>query len=282
MVAEVGGPIAGQIRIFMNKKKPTVFISCGQYTEKEKELGKEIKELVEAHTSYEAYFSETVTSLDSLTNKIFGMLNKASGLIAVMHHRGNVSTPTPSGSIIRGSLWIEQEIAIAAFLRQILKRNIEPIFFIQEGIDLEGVRKYIHFNPIPFKEDKDIIDKLKLCLPSWQLDDSQPDPDSVGQSETGGMINTLLSELKFNVEVAKAKKAWTTYSINKRDIIASLEDAIGSVVPGKISDLYLNLESINSLINRVKPGCWSDQYYKKYYGDLVEPIKTGINLIKEK
>lgn len=260
-------------------RNPLVFISCGQYTETEKSLGKEVKNLVERLTPYEVYFAETVTSLESLTNKIFGMLNQASGLITIMHHRGNVSTP--DGTIIRGSLWIEQEIAIAAFLQQTEKKNIEAIAFIQEGVNLEGVRHYLHFNPRSFKEDKDILEELKLFLPEWKLDNFQT-VDAEKQTEVNRIMAAILNELKFNFEVAKAQKPWTTYSIQSRNVLGSLESLFGKEIAEKISALYLDLESKNSLISRVRGGCWSEQYYKKYYGDIVESVEAAINMLKER
>ena len=46
--------------------KPPIFISCGQYTEEEKELGKAIVRMVKAVTGLEPFFAEEVrTSMAS-------------------------------------------------------------------------------------------------------------------------------------------------------------------------------------------------------------------------
>ena len=87
--------------------KPLVFISCGQYTEGEKQLGKNLVALVEKLSSCEGYFAENQNSLLGLSEHIFGALDRAVGLIAVMHHRGRVESPT--GGHIRGSVWVERE-----------------------------------------------------------------------------------------------------------------------------------------------------------------------------
>ena len=109
-----------------------VFISCGQYAQSEKALGKEICALITELTSFEPYFAENQTSLDGLTQNIFRALNDCVGLIAVMHHRGAVSTP--DGDIVRGSVWIEQEVAIAAFLQQVVERDLRVRVYIEKGI----------------------------------------------------------------------------------------------------------------------------------------------------
>src|SRR5262249_24980532 len=101
-------------------KQDLVFISCGQYRETEISLGKALAEAVTDLTAFEGYFAQNQTSLDGLSQNIFRALNRASGFIAVMHHRGSVRTL--HGEHVRASVWVEQEIAIAAFLRQALDR----------------------------------------------------------------------------------------------------------------------------------------------------------------
>ena len=103
---------------------------------------------VEELTSCEGYFAENQNSLLGLSQHIFGALNRAAGLIAVMHHRGRVVTP--SGEHIRGSVWVEQEIGIAAFLAQVQNRRLPVLVYIQKGIEREGVRQQLRLKP-PFR-----------------------------------------------------------------------------------------------------------------------------------
>ena len=145
-----------------------VFISCGQYAETEKALGKEIDALVRERTTFEPYLADIQTSLDGLTQNIFGELNKCVGLIAVMHHRGEVSFDR--ALIIRGSLWIEQEIAIAAFLRQVLDRDLTVRVYIEKGVQREGVRDKLQLNPIEFTSNEEVLSDLRAVLPVWERD----------------------------------------------------------------------------------------------------------------
>ncbi|MFC1883507.1 hypothetical protein ACFL2O_01940 [Thermodesulfobacteriota bacterium] len=146
------------------QNKEIVFISCGQQTEQEKELGKQIQELVRELTPFEPYYAEYQSSLEGLTKNIFAALHRCAGFVAVLHHRGRVEPPL---SLVRASVWVEQEIAIAAFIRTILGKNIDVAAFIEKGIALEGVRKQLLLNPKEFTGNKDVIDHLRGILPAW-------------------------------------------------------------------------------------------------------------------
>lgn len=141
-----------------------VFISCGQETDAEKTLGSAISNLINELTPYKPYFAEMQTTLEGLTANIFGALNRAAGFIAVLHPRGNVS---PQG-IVRASLWVEQEIAIAAFLQQTLGRDLHVAAYLQRGIALEGLRIQLLLNPVEFNSNEEVINHLKKILPTWK------------------------------------------------------------------------------------------------------------------
>jgi hypothetical protein len=142
-----------------------VFISCGQQTDGEKELGTSIQALVRELTPFEPYFAEFQTSLEGLSKNIFRALNQSAGFIAVMHKRGQVNPP---GDIFRASVWVEQEIAIAAFLYSALGKHINVSTYVQPGIALEGVRQQLLLNPKVFNNNNDVLEHLRLVLPTWQ------------------------------------------------------------------------------------------------------------------
>jgi hypothetical protein len=156
----------------MARNTDIVFISCGQQTERERQLGKQIQTLVQELTPFRPYYAEYQSSLEGLTKNIFAALHRCVGLIAVMHHRGRIDPP---GRQVRASVWIEQEIAIAAFIRAILGRNIEVAAFIEQGIVLEGVRKQLLLNPKEFTVNDDVIGHLRSILPAWQATEIVPD-----------------------------------------------------------------------------------------------------------
>lgn len=148
----------------------TIFVSCGQFTEDEKNLGKRICEIVRL-SRHEPYFAETQSNLRGLHENILTKLFECSGLITVMHPRGEVHV-SPTAHHVRGSVWIEQEIAIAAFLTHCLKRNIQVAAFIHESVRREGIRDLLHLNPISFRDDDEITERLPAILNTWRLEEN--------------------------------------------------------------------------------------------------------------
>src|SRR6266446_2533585 len=150
-------------------KSPVIFVSCGQSTPAERLLGKAIAKLVEEKTGCVAYFAENQTTLEGVTENILKRLNDATGFLAIMHPRGDVNNPRkPSEpASVRGSVWVEQEIAIAAFISQALERPMQVRCYIHESIKREGLRDKLHLNPTLFHDDSEILDDLASFLPRW-------------------------------------------------------------------------------------------------------------------
>jgi len=146
----------------INNGEGLIFISCGQFTEAEKSLGKALADSISELTPFTGYFAQNQSSLDGLSKHIFGALNRAAGLVAVMHHRGLVKTLDDSH--VRASVWVEQEIAIAAFLTQTLGRDLPVILYLQDGIAREGVRQQLMLNPVPFKENSEVLEHFRERL----------------------------------------------------------------------------------------------------------------------
>lgn len=155
-------------------EKPLVFISCGQYTPEEIALGKAIEGLIRAETAFEPYFAEQQNTLDGLTANILSNLNRAAAFIGVMHHRGQVTTM--NGPLLRGSVWVEQEIAIASFIQHVLGRRIEVALYIQQGIAREGIRQQLRLKPVEFDQSAEVIADLKVRVKNWQIHASSPQP----------------------------------------------------------------------------------------------------------
>lgn len=152
----------------MNSVKPLVFISCGQYNKHEVELGQEVVRLIRDETSFEAYFAEQQNTLEGLSSNILSALKRATAFIGIMHHRGEITTPS-GDTIIRGSVWIEQEIAIAAFIQTALARQLEVVLYLQRGITREGIREQLRLGPIEFENASEVVADLRLRIGRWSL-----------------------------------------------------------------------------------------------------------------
>ncbi len=145
----------------------TVFVSCGQFTKEERKLGRDVCDLVRQLTPFTPYFADMQSSLEGLTDNILGQLNRCVGLIAVMHPRGEVVFPN-GAKHTRGSVWIEQELGIAAFITQVLKRPIKVAAYIHYSVKREGMRDQLHLNPVLFETSDEVQKNLRDLLPSWR------------------------------------------------------------------------------------------------------------------
>jgi hypothetical protein len=154
----------------MAPTEPFVFISCGQYLPHEKQLGFDIKKAIEELTPFQAYFAEDQSSANGLVANILERLFHCAGFVMVMHPRGEVKNDL--GHIhVRGSLWIEQEIAIVSLIQHFVRKDteIKIAAYVHQSIKREGIRELIHLNPIPFDRDDVILPDLRSRLPNWQL-----------------------------------------------------------------------------------------------------------------
>ena len=84
-----------------------------------------------------------------------------------MHPRGKVSGGHQHAHT-RGSVWIEQEIAIAAFLTQVLHRNLKVAAFVHKDVYREGMRHELQLNPAIFESNDQVLSQLVEILNRWQ------------------------------------------------------------------------------------------------------------------
>ena len=146
-----------------------VFVSCGQCTQTEIKLGNDVCRLVDETPGLKSYFAQNVNSFQSLSTNIFQNLQRASAVVAVMHHRGEVAGWNGAASQIRASVWIEQEIAIAAFMSATAGRQLKIAAYVQKGIKREGVRENLMLNPREFVDEAEVLADLSEKLKEWQL-----------------------------------------------------------------------------------------------------------------
>jgi hypothetical protein len=172
-------------------ERRTVFISCGQYAEEEKKLGQLVCELVDKYTPFRGYFAENQTTLKALSENVLSRLYESVGLIVIMHHRGAVEMP--GRKFVRASVWIEQEIALATLMEQVLRRPLHVALFIQQGIAIEGIRQQLQMNAIEFTNSDKVIAHLRELLPTWT------EPLYVGDDELRKTVDSVDLSIAFRV-----------------------------------------------------------------------------------
>lgn len=145
----------------------TVFISCGQFTQAEKQLGRQIAEMVSTVAGLEPFFAEDVQDLNGLDANILEALRDCAGFIVVLHPRGTIARPS-GGTVTRASVWIEQEIAIATYVQRVEKRDLRIAAFKHKDVDREGLRELLHLNPITFTHESEVLVALAGQLAGWK------------------------------------------------------------------------------------------------------------------
>jgi hypothetical protein len=170
----------------MVEQRKTIFVSCGQYTDEEKDLGKRVCDLVTKSTIFEGYFAQNQTTLKTLSENVLRRLYESVGLIVIMHNRGKIE----GRDVIRASVWIEQEIAMATLMEQVLGRPLHVALFIQRGIAIEGIRQQIQLNPIEFTSNDEVISRLREILPNWTK------PLYVSDEERRKMADSVVLSIK--------------------------------------------------------------------------------------
>ncbi len=146
--------------------KPFIFISCGQFTDEEKSLGKAIVKIAKSLTGMDTFFAEDVQDLSGLDSNVLCALRDCAAFITVLHPRGSVRCP--DGFIqTRASVWIEQEIAIATYIQRVENRPLPVAAFIHESVGREGLRDLLHLNPIRFTDATQVLAALPELLQTW-------------------------------------------------------------------------------------------------------------------
>ncbi len=146
-----------------NVGEPIIFVSCGQTTDEELALGAAIANIIDQETPARAYYAENQATLAGVSSHILDSLSRCAGFVGIMHHRGVVTTPDHT-SYQRASVWIEQEIAIAAYRIHFLKQELPVRLYIQRGIKHEGLRDKIMLNPTTFDTNEEVVGHFRSIV----------------------------------------------------------------------------------------------------------------------
>ncbi len=131
--------------------KAQVFISCGQLTPEEKEIGTAVVDYFKKR-GFEPYFAEEVHSPLGLTQNVYANLKKSEYFVCINPKRENSDV---------GSLFVQQELAIASFL------ELPLVAFHQSSVGLQGVEKYLLVNSIEFSTVEEILEHLGRQTAQW-------------------------------------------------------------------------------------------------------------------
>jgi hypothetical protein len=122
-----------------------IFLSCGQRPD-EVTLVNQIKERIENELHFEVYIARLDHSINSLTENIFSRLEHSEYYLFIdfkREHFDPAHLPLRAGqNQYRGSLFTNQELAIAAYIK-----DIDILGFQEEGVlPLDGMMNYLQLN----------------------------------------------------------------------------------------------------------------------------------------
>lgn len=147
-----------------------IFVSCGQETDEEISLGRDIITTIGNHKGMEGFLAQDVYSPEDLNRAVFEAMKTCDALFAVMHKRGGV-TYRNYPVIHRSSVWIQQEIAILCYRRYLQGSHVPIRVYAERGILLEGVMKTSIVNPIIFEKREQLLKGLNAWLNGPEFDE---------------------------------------------------------------------------------------------------------------
>jgi hypothetical protein len=134
-------------------KNARVFISCGQASTEERHAAETIRAELE-RSGYSAYVAVQVHSPQGLTENIYRRLTTAEYLLFIDFRRDRLprrrGEPVFGQKKFRGSLFSNQELAIASYLRA----DLLPL--LQRGVKREGILDFIQGNPVEFEDPSEL------------------------------------------------------------------------------------------------------------------------------
>jgi hypothetical protein len=140
--------------------KARVFVSCGQRGTSERQTARRIRTLVGA-LGFCPYLAFEAHSSKSLTEGIYGHLRTAEYFLFVDFARESLD----GGPTRRGSLFSNQELAIASFL------ELDSLFFVESLAEQRaGILGVVQGNPIEFPQGTDPIPVIECGIREalWQ------------------------------------------------------------------------------------------------------------------
>jgi hypothetical protein len=144
-----------------------IFISCGQANERERATAAHLKAAL-ITDGYRVHVAIQAQSLNDINAGIIRELERSDYYIFIDLGRERLSWKP--GSRARGSLFTHQELAIAH------RSNFErALFFQQEGVELEGLLRYMGANATSFRRGADLVALVRRAMSNrdWRPDYSR-------------------------------------------------------------------------------------------------------------
>ncbi len=149
--------------------KSKVFVSCGQHTDAERQVARDLCDLLDK-LGFEAYLAINVQTITEINAGIIRELKDSDAYLLVNFRREPLRKGILKKGIFRGSLFSNQELAIAYAL------GFEQLLIVnQDGVASEGMLRYIGNNTETFRDPNDCCAVVQRAITRarWTTDYSR-------------------------------------------------------------------------------------------------------------
>jgi hypothetical protein len=234
-----------------------IFVSCGQLTEDEKNLGQQVLRVIGATNRMEGFFANEAHDAADLNSSLFKELQNCDGFVAIMHGRGEVrfegKPPTN-----RGSVWIHQEIAILFYRSFLIGRPVPTRIYTEKSLAHEGLTQFSMINPRPFENNKEVLDDL----PNWLAGPIFDEPPALARRDE--MFRRLTGAYSAHhwllLEVIAAHSTEPRDRVNRAFLIRDFSEILGA--EGSAHGQDHNKLGSDILQKLVSDGLVNDDYEK--------------------
>jgi len=130
--------------------RPKIFISCGQHSDEERGIARQIADEL-SKLGFEPYVAVVEQTVEGLKNNLFRQLETSEYFLFIDFKR----EPIACSADHRGSLFTNQELAIASFL------GLEAIGFQEVGVrQFDGMIGVMQFNAESFSDRSDLVNRV--------------------------------------------------------------------------------------------------------------------------
>ena len=134
----------------MSASATKIFVSCGQRTEQERKIAEALQAKLRS-LAYETYVAIEEQTTEALADNIFRNLSTSEYFLFIDFRREKVAGDD-GGTFYRGSLFSNQELALAKFLR------LEILPFREKEVKSEGIVPFIQLNPTIFDDREELVE----------------------------------------------------------------------------------------------------------------------------
>lgn len=130
-----------------------IFVSCGQASERERAFAERLRRVL-GDEGFAVYVAIHAQSIEDVNSGIIRQLERSDYYVFIDFRRERIAEDR-----FRGSLFTHQELAIAH------RSQFEyALFFQEQGIELQGLLRYMGANPTLFGPDDDLVDLVRRAV----------------------------------------------------------------------------------------------------------------------